>query len=149
MTQTSLFMKIGNFFTKSILRSKMHTPMSDSTLIIMLTGRISGDLISTPVNFVQKGNLVYIISQKNRTWWRNLRGGTTVTLCLKGKEVDAWADVKESPTEVAKGIKLFNSAFGTYAKHFGLTLDKEGNPDPSRLKALASERVLVIVTLSL
>jgi hypothetical protein len=147
MAQTSLFMKIGNFVTTSILRSKMHAPMSDSTLVIMLTGRVSGDLISTPVNYVQKGKLIYITSQKDRTWWRNLRGGALVTLCLKGKEMDAWADVKETPVEVSKGIKLFNEAFGTYTRHFGLTLDEDGNPDPEKLKELASERILVVVTL--
>ena len=147
MAQTSLFMKIGNFVTTSILRSKMHSPMSESTLVIMLTGRVSGDLISVPVNYVQKGKTIYITSQKNRTWWRNLRGGASVTLCLKGKEVDAWADVKETPIEVAKGIKLFNEAFDTYTRHFGLILDEDGNPDPDRLKELASERVLVVVTL--
>jgi hypothetical protein len=147
MTQASLFMKIGNFFTTRILRSKIHPFMSDSTLVIMLTGRVSGELISTPVNYIQKGKTIYITSQKERTWWRNLRGGATVTLCLKGKEVDAWADVRETPSEVAKSIKLFNSAFGTYTKHFGLTLDEDGNPDPDKLKELASKRVLVIVTL--
>jgi len=147
MAQTSIFMKIGNFFTSSILHSKMHSPMSDSTLVIMLTGRVSGELISTPVNYIQKGKTIYITSQKDRTWWRNLRGGASVTLCLKGKEVDAWAEVKEIPAEVAKGIKLFNSVYCTYTKHFGLTLDEDGNPDPVRLKELASERVLVVVTL--
>jgi hypothetical protein len=147
MTQTSLFMKIGNFFTTSILRSKMHAPMSDSTLIIMLTGRVSGELISTPVNYIQKGKLIYITSQKGRTWWRNLRGGASVTLCLKGKEVEAWAGVKENPAEVTKGIQLFNDAYGTYTRHFGLTLDEDGNPDPEKLKELASDRVLVVVTL--
>jgi hypothetical protein len=76
-----------------------------------------------------------------------LRGGASVTLCLKGKEVDAWADVKETPVEVSKGIKLFNEAFGTYTRHFGLTLDEDGNPDPEKLIELATERVLVVVTL--
>ena len=141
-------MKIGNFFTSSILRSKMHSPMSDSTLVITLTGRVSGELISTPVNYIQKGKTIYITSQKDRTWWRNLRGGAAVTLCLKGKEVDAWADVKETPAEVAKGIKLFNAAFGTYTRHFGLTLDEDGNPDPEKLKELAADRVLVVVKLT-
>jgi hypothetical protein len=147
MAQTSLFMKIGNFFTTSILRSKMHAPLSGSTLVIMLTGRISGELISTPVNYVQKGKTIYITSQKDRTWWRNLRGGASVTLCLKGKEVDAWGVVKETPAEVARGIKLFNSVYGTYTRHFGLTLDEDGNPDPEKLKELATGRVLVVVTL--
>ena len=148
MPQTSLFMKIGNFFTNSVLRSRMHSPMSDSTLIITLTGRISSEMISTPVNYAQKGEIIYITSQKDRTWWRNLRGGAPVTLRLKGKDVDAWADVKETPAEVAKGIQLFNTAYGTYTRHFGLTLDEDGNPDPERLKELASDRVLVVVKLS-
>jgi len=141
-------MKIGNFFTSSILRSKIHSPLSDSTLVIMLTGRVSGELISTPVNYIQKGKTIYITSQKDRTWWRNLRGGATVTLCLKGEEVEAWADVKETPAEVAKGIKLFNATFGTYTKHFSLTLDEDGNPDPEKLKELASDRVLVVINLT-
>jgi hypothetical protein len=147
MTNQSLFMKFGNFFTSSILRSKMHSPMSDSTLLISLTGRVSGDLVTTPVNYVQKDQTLYITSQKDRNWWRNLRGGAPVTLRLKGKDVEAWADVKETPSEVAKGIRLFNSASGTYTRHFGLTLDEDGNPDPERLKELAADRVLVVVKL--
>jgi hypothetical protein len=147
MAQKSLFMKIGNFFTISLLHSKMHSPLSNSTLIITLTGRISGDLVTIPVHYVQKGKSIFIISENDRTWWRNLRGGAPVTIHLKGKDINAWADVKNTSTDVAKGICLFNDANGIYTRFFGLSLDEEGNPDTDRLKELAKDRVLVIVKL--
>jgi hypothetical protein len=147
MKRTSAIHKIGNFFTTSILRSKLHSPLSNSTLVISLTGRTSGERISTPVNYVEKNGVIFLTSQKDRTWWRNLRGGAPVTLRLKGKDLDGWADVKETPDEVAAGIRLFISSSGAYARHYGLTLDEEGNPDPERLNEITSDRVIVVVKL--
>lgn len=148
MANQSLFMNIGNFFTGAVLRSKMHAPMSDSTLLITFTGRVSGDVISTPVNYVQEANLIYITSLKDRTWWRNLRGGAPVELRLKGKDVDAWAEVLDTSVQVEKGIRLFNERYGTYTKHYGLSLAEDGTPDPEKLKELAKDRVLVLVKLT-
>jgi len=64
-------------FSPVILRSKIHSPLSDSTLGDYAHRQVSGELISTPVNYIQKGKTIYI-SQKTALV-ANLRGGATVT----------------------------------------------------------------------
>ena len=70
------FMKMGNIFVKGILNSPLHPLMSTSTAIIHVTGRKSGRIYSIPVNYERDGNEVMMTSGWDRTWWKNLRGGS-------------------------------------------------------------------------
>jgi hypothetical protein len=54
-------------------------------MLITVTGRKSGRLISTPVNYVQLGNKLMVTSLRGRTWWRNLMGGAPVQAVLRGQ----------------------------------------------------------------
>lgn len=65
----------GNSFMTFILRSPMHGILSGSTMLITVTGRKSGRPITTPVNYYQKGDTLWVISNRERSWWRNLKGG--------------------------------------------------------------------------
>ena len=56
-----------NGIIKGLLRSPLHRLMSTSTLLITYTGRKSGQVYTTPVNYVQKGQDVLITSMRGRT----------------------------------------------------------------------------------
>ena len=67
--------------------------LSGSTMLITVTGRKTGRSYTTPVNFVRRGNDLYVISRPERTWWRNLRLAARATVFLEGREYGAQGEV--------------------------------------------------------
>ncbi len=99
----------GNQFVASMLHSPFHFFISSRALVITVRGRKSGRVYSLPVNYLRRGDLITIISQRRRTWWRNLRGGAPVTLLLQGRDVQGYGTVVEDDKGVAAALA---TAFG-------------------------------------
>jgi len=87
-----LLMKQVNPFMKWLLKSPLHGLVSRSYLLLTFTGRKSGTIYSTPVQYAQNGDTLYVISSAGYTWWKNLRGGADVRVHLRGKDCPAHAD---------------------------------------------------------
>jgi hypothetical protein len=134
---------IGNKFMKMIINSPLHPLLGKDIGVITVTGCKTGRSISTPINVVRVGDSMLVISFRNRTWWRNLRGGCISQLRHAGKLIPVQSVVIESPLEVADGLKDYFSQHPGYAKYFSLKFDPDGSPDPWDLKRLATERVLI------
>ncbi len=130
---------------KTILRTPLHGMLSAMTLVISFTGRSSGRTISTPVNYAQEGKCIYITSTRARHWWRNLSGGATVQILLKGKSVEGWAEVIDKPEQVEKHLAAYFRILPRISKYFGVEMKPNGLPDPSQLQKAAAERVGVLV----
>ena len=81
----------GNDFVKFFLRTPLYVFMGD-TMLITVTGRRTGVKYTTPVGFYRDGDFLWVISSRDRTWWRNLRGGADVELRIRGKNVQAFAE---------------------------------------------------------
>ena len=81
----------GNDFVAFFLRTPLRAFMGD-TMLITVTGHKTGRKYSTPVGFYREGDYLWVLTSRDRTWWRNVRGGAPVTLLLKGKNVDAFAE---------------------------------------------------------
>lgn len=95
MERKGFFSRVGNQVLTTILRSPLHRLASGSFMLISVTGRKSGKVYITPVNYLRRGDVVSVVSRRNRTWWRNLRGGAPVTLYLQGRDVQGWGTVTE------------------------------------------------------
>ena len=48
------------------------------TRLITVTGRKTGRKYTTPVGYYQEGDTLWVISSRDRTWWRNATGGAQV-----------------------------------------------------------------------
>lgn len=133
-----------NFFVKLLLRSPLHGLASQGVMLISYTGRKTGQLYTIPVSYaMDEKDALLTTSFKTRTWWRNLRGGAPVTLRLRGKEVDALAEVIEAETAVADYIRIYLRRFPDIARHFYISMDADGAPKPDDLAAAAAKRVIV------
>jgi hypothetical protein len=143
----NLFMQIGNGINKTILRSPFHGIMSRNTMLISFPGCKSGRIITTPVNFVETGNFLIVTSMRNRTWWRNLRGGKFVTLDLRGKKVTAYAEVLEEQSAASSGLKEFLTAAPQLAKYFQVSSDPNGKWDQAQSEQAANSRVVIKIKL--
>ena len=73
----------GNDFMTWVLRSPLHGLLSASTMLVTLKGRKSGKAITLPVNYFQEGENLWVITNRSRNWWRNLRGGAQVEVLLR------------------------------------------------------------------
>ena len=130
-----------------LLRSPLHGLLSQSTMLMTYTGRKSGKVYSTPMNYVRvreaEGDVVLTTSYRTRTWWRNLRGGALVHLKLQGQDLKARAEAIEDERGVIEGLSLFLQRVPGWAKYYNVKLDPDGRPSASDVVEAARTRVIV------
>jgi deazaflavin-dependent oxidoreductase (nitroreductase family) len=107
MERQSFFSRLDNQLVKAILRSPLHGLVSGNIVLITVTGRKSGKAYTTPVRYWRQGDMLTIVSRWNRTWWRNVRGGSPVTLRLQGKEAKGWGMVTEDDQGVVTALAAY------------------------------------------
>jgi deazaflavin-dependent oxidoreductase (nitroreductase family) len=116
-------------------------------MLITVTGRKSGKTYTTPINYVRQDNTLLVISLRDRTWWKNLRGGARVTVRLQGQDLKGTGQALEDPEAVASDLLLILRQAPALRNHFQLDLRADGQPiDPDALAWLAQDRVIVRVT---
>lgn len=92
-----LLMKLQNPFMKWLLRSPFHGVVSHVYMLITFTGRKSGKIYTTPVQYAQDDNTLHIITSEGYTWWKNLCGGAVVQVHVRGITYPAHADATTDP----------------------------------------------------
>lgn len=131
-----------------LLRSPFHGMVSGGTMLITVTGRKSGKEITTPVNYIDMGEELLTVSFRRRTWWRNLRGGASVTLRLRGRDVRAHSVVIEVDEGVAEQLGAYFKRVPRYAKYLNVRLDEHGAPVAGDVLKSAKERVVILSRLA-
>lgn len=130
-----------------LLRSPMHGMISQSTMLVMVTGRKSGKAISTPVNYIRAGNTLWVTSQRDRTWWRNLRGGAPLNVLIAGKECPARGEAIVDEATVAENLAAYFGIAPQYAKYFKVAIGPTSKPSAADCARVAKERVMVRIEL--
>lgn len=126
-----------------VLRSPLHAMLSGQMMLVSYTGRKSGQRFTTPVNYVQDDEVYWTASLRERTWWRNMRGGLTVSLRLRGREVPAIATAIESEAGVAKALGHLCELNSRYARFLRIACDRDGWPEAASLGAAARRHVVI------
>ncbi len=130
-----------------LLRSPLHRLLDKSVLLIEVRGRKSGKLYSTPVNYVEADHVLWVTSQLERTWWRNLRGGAAVSVVLRGKSYPGQGEAIEDLDAVAQGLGTYLHNAPQVARYFEVGLDPAGQPLAEDLLKAAGKLVLVKIKL--
>jgi deazaflavin-dependent oxidoreductase (nitroreductase family) len=132
-----------------LLRSPLHRLFSGSTIVLRVTGVRSGRRYDVPVNFVPvettQGKRLLVTSQRDRTWWRNLRDRVEVELTLGGELLSAHAQVVEAEGDVAAGLQRYFQVSPKSARYFGIDLTPNGEVGEQDLQCLAGSRVVIWV----
>jgi hypothetical protein len=131
-----------------ILRSPLHGLLSKSTVLVTLTGRKSGKKYSLPVNYVRAGDVLWVTSQRDRTWWRNLLGGAPLEVVLAGQTLPAEGEALLEGDAVTDGLRLYLAKAPRSARYFGVRLDPNGEPLQADLAKAAGERVMIEIRLN-
>src|SRR5687768_285096 len=80
-----------NPFVSMILRSPLHKVLSSRLLLLTYTGRTTGKRFTIPVGYTPEGDTLTLFSGFG--WWKNLRGGAPVVVCLQGRQRTGRAEV--------------------------------------------------------
>jgi len=126
-----------------LARSPFHFFISNSIMLMTYEGRKSGQLYTTPMNYLEIGNTLYTISLRERVWWRNLGSGADVSLRLHGREVAARSEAVLEADQVARDLQLIVTAAPRMAKYIGINLDPAGLPDLDDVNRQAQDRVII------
>jgi len=136
----------GNDFVKFFLRTPLYIFMGD-TMLITVTGCKTGKKYTTPVGFYQDGDTLWIISNRERTWWRNVRDGAEVELRIRGKDLNGFAEAILDEETVAVQVIEYIRHIPMAAKGLGIRVEN-GKPHPEDAARLAKERMIVRVKLN-
>jgi hypothetical protein len=101
------------------------------------------------VQYVQTGETIYVIpgDAEHKTWWRNLRGGTPVTVLLHGKELPAQAELMPDG-EKTGAPQAYLRRFPSAASTHHIKRMPDGSINPADLQAAAPGVVMVRITLA-
>lgn len=135
----------GNRFVAFFLRTPLRIFLGD-TMLITVTGRKTGRKYSTPVGFYQDGNCLWVLTSRDRTWWRNVRNGADVSLLLRGKTIQAFAQAELEEKSVMAHLQEYIGRFPMARRTLGIRMEDQ-KPDRVDLARAAKDRLFVKVSL--
>jgi len=135
-------LRVWNPVMKLILGSPIHWPLSRWFALISWTGRNTGRRYSTPVSYVLADGAMWVTTGDR--WWRNVVGGGTLELRLRGDAVDGNATVITDPADSEREHQRLFRDHGWFRWLSGIPGDGVGGADPVALqRAIGAGRVLV------
>lgn len=137
----------GNDFMSWVLRSPFHGMLSGGMMLITVTGKRTGKKYTTPVGYYVEGEYLWIITSRERKWWRNLQGGAAVDLLLKRKPVQAFAEVETDEKSVEARMYEYLRHVPQAAKRMGIRV-QDNQPDGSDIARTAKDRLFLKLKLA-
>ena len=132
----------GNGFMSWILRSPFHGILSDGMMLITVTGRKTGKKYTTPVGYYRANGYLWVITSRDRTWWRNLEGGAEVSLLLQRQPVNAIAETDLDPVSVEARMHEYLIHVPQAAKPLGIHMEN-GNANADDIARTAKDRLFI------
>lgn len=116
-------------------------------MLLTLKGRKSSNVYTIPVTYVQEGNRVICFT--NGSWWKNLCGGATVTLVLKGRERQGRATpLRDNQERIVREHISFLQKIPQVAKYRSVRLDAQMQPDYDDVVRASQHFVLIQIELA-
>jgi deazaflavin-dependent oxidoreductase (nitroreductase family) len=133
----------GNDFVTFFLRTPLRVLMGN-TMLLTVTGCKTGRQYSTPVGFYRDGDILWVMTSRDRTWWRNVRHGAQVSLLLKGQIKHAFAEAELDARAVESRLREYVQHVPMAAKSLGIRMENK-IPNAEDLARVAKDRLFVKV----
>ena len=130
-----------------VLRSPLHGMLSNDMLLITVTGRKTGKQYTTPVEYFREDGDLWVMTSRNRTWWRNLRDGAEVSLLLKREPMTAFAELDLDAKAVEARMYEYIKHIPRAAKPLGIHIEN-GNANAEDIARTAKDRLFVRLQLT-
>lgn len=137
----------GNDFMSWILRSPFHGMLSNGMMLITITGRKTGKTYTTPVGYYVEAEYLWVVTSRERKWWKNLQGGAQVNLLLKRKPVNGIADIELDEKAIEARMYEYLRHVPQAAKPMKIRVE-DGKPNPADIAATAKDRLFVNIKLT-
>ena len=134
---------MSNWFMSWLLRLPFHGLISGSILLITYTGRRSGTQYSAPLNYVRDGKILWVTSERQRSWWRNFREHWPIRVLLQRVEIEGNGLAITEPEQLSQAFIEFFHLAPANARFFKVRLEDDGTPNQEDLDRIVAERVLV------
>lgn len=139
--------KIINPLMSLLLRSPLHSLVSDSIMLLTFTGSQTGKEYTTPVGYWVKDDALIVTTQS--PWWRNLKGGQPVSMHLRGQHREGVATPHADPEVVAQYVEEFIDRRGTEAaRRLGIRIQGNREPTLHELQDGVEGTVVIEITLT-
>ena len=146
MSSTPVIFRLLNPIMKSLLKSPIHSVVSNQIMILTFTGRKTGKSYSTPISYCQEDETVYSFTHAD--WWKNLVGGVQVRLLIRGqKYIGTAIPISEDREKMIFGLSKLLSAVPNDARYYDVTIDREGNLDRSDLELAVESSTMIEISL--
>lgn len=136
----------GNDFMAWVLRSPFHGMLSNGMMLITVKGRKTGKTYTTPVGYYEDDGSLWVITSRDRKWWRNLQGGANVKLLLKRKPVNGFADTELDGMAVETRMYEYVKHVPQAAKPMKIRVEN-GKANPEDIAHTAHDRLFVRIKL--
>lgn len=137
--------KVVNPIMNRLLRSPLHSIVSDRIMAIEYTGRKSGKAYSIPSSRFDDNGLIYCFTEGN--WWRNFNEECDVQLILRRKTVTASAkSLRDHPDEFIRIFGRMLNQFPSDARYHGIKLDPYKKPVTGELERISKDCVMIKFT---
>lgn len=136
----------GNSFMAWVLRSPFHGMLSNGMMLVTVTGRKTGKAYTLPVEYVQENDSLWVMSKRNRRWWRNLEGEATIGLVLRRKSIQGVGRLHTDPVLVKSRLAAYLLNMPMSAKALGVRMENK-LPNSDDLARVASDLVFIQVEL--
>lgn len=136
----------GNDFMAWVLRSPAYGFLS-GMMLITVTGRKTGKKYTLPVEYFEEDGFLWVVTNRDRTWWRNLRHGAEVELLLRHKPIHAHAELMTECEQVELRLCNYLRHAPMAAKPMGVRMENK-IPNTADLARAAKERLFVQIKLA-
>jgi len=116
--------------------------LSNGMMLITVTGRKTGTKYTTPVGYYSENGYLWIITSRDRTWWRNVQGGAAVSLLLKRQPVAAFADTELDQACVEARLHEYIRHVPQAARPMHIRVENE-KPNAEDIARTAKDRLFV------
>lgn len=131
---------------KAVLRSPAHSCLSDTMMILTVTGRRTGRSYEIPISYVADGATLTCITGIDNAWWKNLRGGADVAVLLQRQRFRAYAEASTGSANMPI-IESFLAVRPRDARFHHVRRSVRGQFDADDLTWAAQTRVVIRVQL--
>lgn len=132
----------GNDFMSWVLRSPFHGLLSKGMMLITVTGCKTGKKYTLPVGYYRENGDLWVITNRDRTWWKNLRGGADVSLLLRHKPVSAFAEPELDCNAVETRMHQYLEHVPQAAKPMGIRMEN-GKANEEDIARTAKDRLFI------
>jgi len=136
--------KIINPTVRFLLQSPIHGFWSDSLMLITFTGRKSKRRFTTPIRYVQVGEIVRCFSTSKGQWWRNLRERAEVSLRIRGENRRYTAvAIEHDPQRIRDALQHYLELFPQDASYHEIGLNRDKSLVAEDLNQACKNAILV------